>query len=264
LISFNWHIINPKGRDPRGHKFVSGILRGKLVDVDSELTTRLPSVRFVKGFIPQAEHIEYYAKCYPFVLFNVCRPMTTEVIYLKIDDLKAQAYEQRVNDLSQAYGFEVGIPVPKRMQEGYKGPKIYMRWPEVTLVKDSEQFTEVCRQLMILRCQELNWLVRKLAVDCTDSVGSPHNRRIWLHHSDMPNLHVLKKFALSEVESVSMYSSAFSAMFGIDDMPVKGDQEELLDNDEPEEQIDGGIAEDSMVSMDLASLSSDAVINLKD
>jgi len=225
------------GRDPRGHKYVSAILRGKLVDVDTELPQLLPKIRFVKGFIPEPEHLPLYGRCYPFVLFNVCRPVTTEIIFLKTNDLSNKSFDLVAAMMTKAYGFDVSNPEIRKEDEDYKGPVRYVRWPEMTYVESEQQFAEVCRQLMIARCQETNWLLRKLAIDIEECIGSPHNRRIWLYHKDMPNLHVMKKFALTETESVSMYSATFGAMFGIDDVvdddvkddtvPDKGQDEKL-------------------------------------
>jgi len=197
--------------DPSGHKFVSGILRGRVESGDNVTCSSMPNVRIIKGFLPSLLESRIYDEtshpetkevivpsCFPFVAFRVCRPITTEVIYLKIDNSV---------EIETAQAVYNNIPILTENAKAYG---------RIHLIKTLDQFQRFVKACYICCCEEVNFQQRRLAADPRKVYASAHNRMWGLRVDDLPCLFVPKGMRGVGVNAID----ANSALFG---MAVEGE-----------------------------------------
>jgi len=180
----NW---KKKELDPQGHKFVSGVLRGQIVNDKVVSCAKLPAIRAVKGFVPELEHVKLYDDSYPFIVFRVCRPITMELIYVSVGtpDLKLQM-DSVVRDLLDRY--------PTQLKD------------RVSVITCPEQFEAFLKFTVVCVCEELNFQQRKMALDPRIVMSSSHNRSWHLDPEELPCLFVprhMRSGALNVIDSNS-------------------------------------------------------------
>jgi len=184
------HWGSPQSTDPHGHKFVSGIIRGQIVNGDNVTCSKMPTVRLVKGFLPEEDEMVHYEKCYPFFVFRVCRPLTSEIIYLKADTQKQMKYlSDRCNDVDIDFGGEL-------VKRSF-------------LITNAKEYSEFVRACWICVCEELNFQQRRVSLDPRDMVTSPYNRKWNLSALDLPCLFVPKHMRGGGISSADVVSSFF-------------------------------------------------------
>jgi len=197
--------------DLNGHRFVSGILRGRIESGDNVTCSSLPRVRIIKGFLPSLLESRIYDEvihpeskevlvptCFPFVAFRVCRPITTEVIYLKLDESIAK---------EEAEAVYKNIPI---LVENSKA------FGRIHLISNLDQFQRFVKMCYICCCEEVNFQQRRLAADPRKVYASAHNRLWGLRVDDLPCLFVPKGMRGVGVNAID----ANSALFG---MAVEGE-----------------------------------------
>lgn len=192
--------------DPSGHKFVSGILRGRIESGDNVTCSIMPPIRIIKGFLPNLAESRLYdvvkhpetneilvPSCFPFIAFRVCRPITTEVIYLKLD-----------NSLEQSRVDAVYKNIPVLVENAKAVSRIFV-------IKNLDEFQRFVKFCYICCCEEVNFQQRRLAGDPRKVYASSHNRGWGLMVGDLPCLFVPKGMRGVGVNAID----ANSAMFGI-------------------------------------------------
>jgi len=183
-----------KGKiDPNGHKFVSGVLRGQIVNDSLVTCKRLPSVRAIKGFIPPTEFMKLYDGTYPFVAFRVCRPITCELIYLKVDT--RDQFEQVKSSVALLL----------------KNNPTYLK-DRIRIINTPDDFESFLKFIMVCVCEELNFQQRKLSLDPRIIMASPHNRKWSLESDELPCLFVPKHMRVNCVNSMDNNSALFGGV----------------------------------------------------
>jgi hypothetical protein len=176
-----------------GHHFVSGVLEGVIRQGDFISCPKLPPVRLVKGFIPEREQLQFYAKCFPFVVARTCRPIAREIIYIKMPSKDIRKYATNsIDRLSDSYG----VNFSKRF----------------VLIEDAVQFEQVMTRFMTLTCREINFQFRRLVVDPRTIYNSPLNRDWWLASKDLPCIYAPKKLRYGAADVSEKFSSVFGAL----------------------------------------------------
>lgn len=233
----NWAL--DQSPDPHGHKFVSGILRGQIVNGDNVSCKHMPPIRLVKGFLPTIEEMRQYDGSYPFWGFRVCRPLTTEVIYLKAQNATvADQFALNTEMMTVNYGSEFA----KRCK----------------LIHDSTEYSMWVKECWVAVCDELNFQQRRLCLDPRDMMASPANRKWGLVAADLPCLFVPKHMRGGAINALDVNSSYFGSVVlnqvwdeedaedlaeafratGINDDVMAGDfHEEGGDDDQAEEVV---------------------------
>jgi len=179
-----------KNIDADGHKFVSGVLRGHIIN-DSVITCKkLPAVRAIKGFIPNVDQVKLYDGTYPFAAFRVCRPITKEVIYVSVG----------TEDLN----VKLQLAVQSIVEQNPVTLENRVFW--ITNATDFEDFLKLTT---VCICEELNFQQRKMALDPRIVIASPHNRKWGLDPEELPCLFVPKHMRMGAVNSIDMNSSLF-------------------------------------------------------
>jgi len=187
----NWAI--DQSPDPNGHRFVSGILRGQIVNGENVSCKRMPPIRLVKGFLPTIEEMRLYDGAYPFWGFRVCRPLTTEVIYLKPHD---NAVLDTISENFELMVANYGEEFRNRCQ----------------LIGDHTEFSMWVKKCWVGVCSELNFQQRRLILDPRDMVASPLNRKWGLTANDLPCLFVPKHMRGGAINALDVNSSFFGAV----------------------------------------------------
>jgi len=183
-----------KGKiDPDGHKFVSGVIRGQIVNDSLVTCKKLPSVRAVKGFIPSTEQLRLYDGTYPFAVFRVCRPITSELIYLKVDT------DDQFDQLKDY------------VAETVKGNPTYLK-DRIKIIIGPNDFEAFLKFTTVCICEELNFQQRKLSLDPRIIMASPHNRKWSLEPDELPCLFVPKHMRVNCVNSMDNNSALFGGV----------------------------------------------------
>jgi len=190
--------------DPSGHRFVSGILRGRIESGDNVTCQVMPNIRIIKGFLPslaesriydQTVHVEtkevLISSCFPFVAFRVCRPITTEIIYLKVDDKVSPEHSEIIYK-------NVPLLIENAKAQG-----------RIEIIRDLDQFQRFVKRCYICCCEEVNFQQRRLSADPRKVYASTHNRQWGLRVGDLPCLFVPKGMRGVGVNAIDAHSALF-------------------------------------------------------
>jgi hypothetical protein len=205
----NWREVGP---DLGGHKFVSGVLQGFIANNDLVTCKQLPPIRMVKGFLPDEDDYVHYANSYPFFALRVCRPITTEIIYLSVSGYNVPDYPDFIIDGDGANYEQIpmsdvvkfNLNVMDNMYEDFPS-----RWLFVKNRQDHEKFV---RGTYVTLCEELNFQQRKTCLDPRIKMTSPHNRNWGLAKEDLPCLYVPKHMRACAVNCIDSNSASFGAL----------------------------------------------------
>jgi len=223
----NWNVKDDL--DQYGHKFVTNVLMGKVVNGDVVSSEKLPSIRIVKGFVPDTLAFVEYKDCYPFIVCDTSRACTTELIYVKTLDEEFN-FEQSLQHLNESYG-----PLP--LQGGKLSEDFSSR---IMVMENQKQFETFCRKKLVSVIRELICQLRSLALSYKVCFASPRNRNWWVASSDLPRLFVPRKFGLEAHHGMSMASNIFQDLFGLFDKEDLVDDGNLIFPDRIEIKPDDG------------------------
>jgi len=185
----NW---SKEGWDHDGHSFVSCLLKGKMAIKDGSRELKgCPSIVAVKGFIPTPSHMSKYDLAYPFILCDVGRPCTTEVIYMTPFD----NWDKSLALLKTSYNHTL------------KGV--------FKLIKSSAEFEDACRKIFIRKLKEILFQIKHLSLDYQINLQSPFCRVWWMHSDDFPCYYLPRKFGLIKGGSISVNANAFAMVMGL-------------------------------------------------
>jgi len=187
----NWKVVGSE--DPNGHLFVSGVIRGVIQNGSLVTCAKLPPVRLVKGFLPSAEEIDIYKSSYPFYACRVCRPLTTEVIYLRVDD---------VGDHRNRADLERKVAIMEQNLKLSPGDRF-------KLITDRESYERFVVKCYVCCCEEINFQQRRMASDPRDLYASTHNRPWGLASQDLPCLYIPKGMRGVGVNAIDKESNLF-------------------------------------------------------
>jgi hypothetical protein len=176
--------------DPGGHHFVSGVIRGVLVNGETDVAPIASRYRLVKGFVPSTLEVPKYDSCYPFFAFRVSRPLTHEIIYLKTN-----GDDERISKNLEAMAMEI--------------PSLSSRSMYVATRQHFELFL---KSFLVSVCEEASYQVRRPTGDPRIITSSPNNRDWGLASKDMPCLFVPKGMRVSALNAIEVNSSCFGTV----------------------------------------------------
>lgn len=207
--------------DQNGHKFVSGIIKGVIQNGDLVTCKKLPPARLVKGFLPSVEEIPVYDGCYPFWMWRVCRPLTTEIIYLRVDN---------VGDVNDIRVVSDRIDIFKKNFGWFPGTRC-------ELINNKLEFELFITRCYAFCCEELNFQQRRMASDPREVYASSHNRNWGLRSQDLPCLFVPRGMRGVGVNAVDKEANMFGIAVMKEQM-VNDDYNDFMEQAHPEgEQV---------------------------
>jgi len=242
--------------DRNGHKFVSGVLKGQIVNDSLVTCAKLPPTRLIKGFLPDEDEMLLYADCFPFVAMRICRPLTHEIIYAKHDIVEGASFEW--------LDAEKNVIPFKRIIKAHTdwfaadapSPSIHRR---VAWISGPDVFKEFIKDCWVALCDELSFQQRRFALDPRNIASSPHNRDWGLGQDDLPCLFVPKHMRANAINAMDNNSSFFglnceNEVYGDDDLMDYMDTMGAVDPGEMELDDTGGT--DSIIA-DLSAIDLD-------
>jgi len=154
-------------------------------------------------------------------MWRVCRPLTTEVIYLRVD---------KIGDVDDPAEVSKRIDIFKKNFNWFPGTRCEL----ITSKMEFELFITRCYAFC---CEELNFQQRRMASDPREVYASSHNRNWGLRSQDLPCLFVPKGMRGVGVNAVDKEANMFGIAVMKEQM-VTDDFNEFMEQAHPDgEQV---------------------------
>jgi len=183
-------------------KFISGLLRGKIVSGNDERdfgSTEHFQVA-AKMMLPIKSNLVEFDGCYPFVMANTCRPTSSEIILIK--DFAADYSDDEDHD-----------ECVKALTDAFRDDTMVERF---TIIRNRKEFEHMIKLKLSSQLSELFMHLDRLSVDWTIPINSQRCRGWFLAGPQLPNLFRTLKINLETGGNSWSFDPVMSELLGID------------------------------------------------